>query len=182
MESLSLGELSELVPEPSSFSLRSTGKTYRLRAVSLADESWMAKTFGDKLPNVFAEMQMKEICRIAFHLMEGEEKRDFIVREVKFIDDAGNELVEVRGGYELLFFCVQGLDERLAIYKALLQTIGVSRPKLDKLLSDESQKKSIRKKLTGQKSSTCSARSTAGRRNISSAGRYVKSQSAKERS
>lgn len=157
--------LQDLIPEAAEFSLRITGKTYRLRPFNLADEAWLHQTFGEQIQKIFEEIRMQEIARIVFHQLEPESQREFAAQEVRIIDEAtGEEKVERIGGATLLYQVISGFDEKLAIFRALMQTIGVSRQLLDGEL-EQAEKKSSKtsSQRTGGRSSTYSRLSTAGR-------------------
>jgi hypothetical protein len=149
-------DLNDIVPEGASFSLRKTGKIYRLRPINLSDEIWLQKNFGTGLDAVFREVKMKEICRIAFHQMVEEDKEEFLARDVTVINEEGEKLSVRMGGAELLFVNISGHTEKLAVFEALLHTVGVSRPMIDKLSAEEAstskEQVSDQKKteLTGQ--------------------------------
>lgn len=161
-------KLEDLVPQGAEFNLKQTGKTYKLRAVSAADEIWMKQTFGDDLQKVFSEVRIREICRIVFRIMEQDSKASLAVRDVTIMDESGKEEKIQLGGVDLLMTLVSGISEQVEILKALLQTIGISRPMIDGFEA-EAEKKSLEAQLTGGQSSTSSPQSTAGRQNTPSA-------------
>lgn len=135
-------KLEDLIPQGSSFNLKATGKAYRLRPLNLDDEAWLAKTFGADLQAIMSEVRHVEIARIAFRQMEPEDQADFAAREVKLMNEEGETEVVRLGGYRLLLALIQGTAEKIAIYRALLETIGISRPMQDRLMGEEAQKKS----------------------------------------
>lgn len=159
--------LEDLVPEKSAFKLKIPNKEYTLRPFNLEDEVWLQKKYGNEIESIFKELRIKEICEIAFHQLE--DKSDFKKREVKFVNDEGDELVEIKGGVDLLYSLVSGFDEKIAIINALMATIGVSRPIVEKLTKEDGEKKSeTTAEQTGQKSSTSSQVNTDGQPNTSS--------------
>lgn len=128
MKEITLGEV---IPRASEFTLRQTGKTYRLRPVTLDDEIWIERTYQDKggLSQVLATMNIPEICRAVFHQLVPEDQAEFAQRDVTFIDeDTGCSETKKVGGFRLLFALVSGNAEKIALYSALMDTIGVSRP------------------------------------------------------
>lgn len=144
-------KLEDLIPEGSEFKLRITGKTYKLRPFSMQDELWIQKTFGDGIHDIFKKLKMQEICRITFHQLE--DKSEFTKREVKFVNEEGDSTVQTLGGVELLFSLISGTDEKIEIVNALLATIGLSRPVVQKLEEAdrlEKEKKSLATETTGQ--------------------------------
>lgn len=158
--------LEDIIPEGATFSLKKTGKTYRLNPVNLSDELWMSNTFGEKLDDIFKNIRMKDICRIVFRLMVEEDKQDFKAIDVQFINEEGETLDKRMGGAELLFIQVSGYPEKIEIFQALLTTIGVSRPMQEKLESGE--KKSQLKRPIGQQPLTSSRMSMDGQQKKSS--------------
>lgn len=155
--------LEELVPQGSEFHLAIPNKTYHLRPCTLADEVWLQKTFGAKLESVFNELKTKELCRIAVYLMDDKEKEDFIKRTVTFIDDSGEKLSTELGGYELLMTLISGIKEKKEVCQAILQTVGLNRPVLEKLELEQAEKKSqLSQRLTGGQSLTSSVQSMDG--------------------
>lgn len=131
-------KLEDLVPEGSEFTLKSTGLTYKLRAFTMQDEIWIAKTFGEGIKDIFEKARMQEICRIVYHQLEN--KEDFCKREVKIINEEGEEVTGQVGGVDLLISLISGMDEKLNIINALLATIGISRGVMEKLQEDTEKK------------------------------------------
>lgn len=163
-------KLEDLIPQTGKFTLSVTGKTYRLNPVTVIDELWMADEFGGRLEEIFAKMQMMEICRIVFRLMFAEDKKDFKKKTVKVINEEGDEESYELGGAELLAAMIRGVNEKIAVHQALLVTIGVSRPLQKKLAAEaeaeapaEEQKKSPKGKRAGLRSSTTSRANTGTR-------------------
>jgi hypothetical protein len=129
--------LEDLIPEGAEITLKKTGKTYRLKPISLSDELWLNKTFGAELDSIFRQIKMKEVCRIVFHQLEDEDKEDFLARDVTIINEEGEKATHRIGGAELLFILISGYKEKLEIFEALLKTIGISRPVMEKLKQEE---------------------------------------------
>jgi hypothetical protein len=170
--------IEDIVPQGAEFYLRKTEKTYRLNPITLADEIWMQQTFGDSIADIFSQIKMKEISRIVYRLMTEEDKEDFAARTVIIMNEEGEKLEKRMGGAELLFVQISGYGEKIKIFEALLQTLGISRPVLEKMKGnlEESEKKTPQP--TGRSSSTSSPTSTAGRQNTSSVAPPRKSQHA----
>lgn len=158
--------LTDLVPRGATFKLASTDKEYRLRPVTLSDEKWMIETFGADLQDIFAKMKMLQVARIIFHQLEEQDKADFAQREVKIMNEEGVTITKKMGGAELLFWQIRGFDEKIELFKALMETIGVSRKMMDGFEAEaaaeaESDKKKV-SQPTGQESSIASQPSTVG--------------------
>jgi hypothetical protein len=133
-------KLEDIVPQGATFTLSRTKKTYRLRPVSLADEIWLNKEFGAQIETIFREVRMREICRIVFHQLEEESKADFAKQTVTIMNEEGDKVSETKGGAELLFCLIAGFAEKMEIFNALLQTIGISRPMVEKLVAEDEKK------------------------------------------
>lgn len=131
--------LEDLKPEAAKFYLRSMGKEYTLRPVTLEDEKWLRTTFKDDLQRIFSEQKSYEICQIIWRLLSEEDKGDFKQIEVKGYDEEGCETVTKLGGVDRLMSCVHGYAEKILIFRALLQTIGISRPMQDELAKEEAE-------------------------------------------
>jgi hypothetical protein len=169
-------ELEDIVPRPATFYLERTKKTYHLRAVSLEDELWMRRTFGDEIQNIFSQIQMEPICRIVFRQLEEKDKEDFLEQTVTLINEKGQKISETKGGSELLLCLICGFEEKIQIFKALMKTIGISRPILEQIgqTSKTQSPPEEKKRHVGPKSSTSSRKSTVGRRSTSSRERRAK--------
>jgi hypothetical protein len=164
-------QLEDLIPQGATFTLRKTEKTYRLNAVSLGDELWMNQQFGESLSDIFQNIRMKEICRIVFRLLDDEDKEDFAARDVTIMNELGEKVTNRIGGAELLFLMVSGFQEKIEIFEALLQTIGISRPILNKMKEEVGAPTKPEEKKTpqtGRTSLTSSRTNMDGRRNTSS--------------
>jgi hypothetical protein len=123
--------LEDLIPQAASFTLKKTGNTYHLRPINLQDEIWLKKAFGDQIDVIFREVRMPEICRLVFHQLEDADKEEFLAKNVTIINEEGEKLTVRMGGAELLFASISGHAEKIKIFEAILQTIGVSRPMLE---------------------------------------------------
>lgn len=168
-----MSELSieDIQPKRSFFELKVTGRRYHLHPVMLEDEIWLRHEFGDRLKEILQEVEMEPLCRIAFRLMEEEDRATLQAQTVTITNEEGQSVSETLGGVRLLRCLVMGLDEKLAIYRAVMATIGLSRPAMEKLGAgalyrgvSQDPEPGSKKKKTGRRSSTSSARSTAGRR------------------
>jgi len=154
-------DLTDLIPEKSEIKLAINGneKAYVLRPLNLEDETWVKRKFGDRIEDIFKNLEMDKICQIVYRLME--DKTDFKMLEIKEINDDGEEVLVKKTGPDRLMKCVVGKQHQIDILNSLLATFGASRPILDKieqeeLARQESKKKQIPPKgqQTGQKSLT----------------------------
>lgn len=143
--------LMQLKPRESSFSLKSVERTFRMNRITLADEVWLDQEFGiSGLQEMFTEINMSEIARVAFRFIHPEDKKFFKTREVLFITENGDEEVVMLGGVALLRNLISGTDEKTDIINALLDNIGISRPEPE---VEAVKKKVIKKKVAKKKAS-----------------------------
>lgn len=140
----------DLNPKESSFELKAIDKELRLNPVTLRDEAWLSENYSpEEIYQIFTDVNMLEISRIVFRLLNNDDKMFFKSREVTFITENGDELTEVIGGVTLLRELISGPQEKLAILNALNDTFGVSRPVADK--PEPSKKKVVKKRTTKKK-------------------------------
>lgn len=181
-------DLKDIIPQPSEFTLKANGHTYRLRPVNLDDEVWLSETFGAKIQRIIAETHFAPLVRIAFHQMLDEDKETLLAREATIINEEGEKHVTTIGGYKLLLTMIKGgLEEKDKIVQAVRDTIGLSRPLIEKI-EKKSQEMAIAEALnqsTGPEPSISSQANTVGRpaksknlRSVSSRGDLSKSQNA----
>lgn len=147
-------KLEDMVPEQAEVILYPNGvaKHYMLRKVTLEDEAWMAKVFGQaKLQEMFANVEMHNIAKVIFHQLE--QKADFLPREEKGYDDNGEEVIVRVTGPDLLMRAIVGKKHQLEILQALLKIIGASQPILDEAEKKvvETSKKKTEPKKTARK-------------------------------
>lgn len=109
----------DLIPEAGEFTLKRTGKSYRVRPVNLQDEIWMIKTFGGEsaVEEIFTKVKFWEIGRIVYHQLE--DKSGFKPVDVTIENENGESFQSKMGGVELLLSLVEGAKEKEAIYSAL---------------------------------------------------------------
>jgi len=122
-------ELSEIIPTRASFELSLTGKKHYLRPINLRDEIWLENTFKGDMANILEDVRL--LTRAVYNQIE--DKTPFKKQTVTFIDEEGNEAREERGGYDLFLSLVSGVQEKLNIMQAWLETIGISRPAQEEL-------------------------------------------------
>lgn len=144
-------KINDIRPQASKFKLKYTGKEYRLRPMSFDDELWLHRQFGDQVEEIFKELKIEPICRIVYRLMENEDRSDFTERTVTIIDENGKKASDTLGGARLLMaMIIGGLEEKISIVQACLDTVGASRAVVDKLTNTK-EKKSPQKR-TGKRS------------------------------
>lgn len=142
--------LEDMIPEEAQVVLYPNGveKLYTLKKVTLEDEAWMARVFGqEKLQKIFADVDMQNIAKIIFRQLT--DKSDFLPREEKTYSDEGDEIVVRVTGPELLMRSIVGKKHQLEVLQAMLKIIGASQPVLDeseKKLVDSAKKKTARPK------------------------------------
>lgn len=175
-------DLNDIIPREASFELsKLEGGPVTLRALNLDDEMWIDREFGARWGEILRGIVMEPICRLVFRLMSDADKLRFATKTVRIVNEEGDAIEEKRGGVKLLMCYVVGYDQKMIVYRALMETIGVSRPLLDETLAE--QKKSLQNLLNehvGEKSLTSSPLSTAGPLNTSEAEHSEKSPSDSE--
>lgn len=142
MQDQNIDELSDETPDvslnqlkPMDVAIEIDGKEMTLRKITLDDENWIRETFGEK--DVFNEhMTITQMCRIAFHQLTDEDKKHFAPIDCEITnDDTGETFKGKIGGWKLMLKRVSGVNEKVAIMRALIQNAGISRPMLEKMMS-----------------------------------------------
>lgn len=134
-------ELDELIPERVQWTPTFTDENdkpqeveFHFRPFNLEDESWMKREFGDKkLKEIFEQMKMKEISRIAFRQLDMDSKRRLMKMKFIDMDEDGTEIEIAPKGPDKLGYLTVGLPEQLELLKMILRTRGISMPVLEKL-------------------------------------------------
>lgn len=141
-------DLTKLIPKETRFKLRQSGdEEFVMRPINLQDEIWLSEEYpGEEIGKVFEEINIKEISRIVFRLLDSESKKFFKKREVEIVDEDGDSESMELGGVALLQSLVSGWDEKAMLMEKLLENIGVSRPKMDEKDKDVKKKKRAVKK------------------------------------
>lgn len=142
------------------------GETFTLRKFTLDDEAWLKDSFtAAELTTLFTDkMTDIALARIAFHQMPFEDQKRIGTFPVRFIhEDTGKEVLQEVGGWRALRHKVSGMNEKLALFRGVMTTIGMSRGTLEKIFTaeelaeyygepaDPSQKKKKARKAIGRK-------------------------------
>lgn len=141
--------LEEMIPRTATVEIE--GKEYTLRKFSLSDQAWAIEKFGgaEGIQAVFDKPDLKGICQMVFHQLSDKDKRDFMLKHINLINDDGEE-EEVRlTAVDQLMRKVSGSQHATEMVIALMKTIGVSQPLLDKVEAEgkkKSKKQTRRKK------------------------------------
>ncbi len=148
-------ELDQLSPALGSFKLSVfDGKEFHLRKISLDDKKWAKLTFGKSIEEVLSATKeeinkdfegfLSVYTRVAYHLLV--DHAEFKVRSVKLIDEEGVERDVTLGGVKLFETSIQGLEEQIAIMKAVSKTLLASnalpeemKPELEKKTAEIEQ-------------------------------------------
>lgn len=163
MKALSLDDIR---PQPAEFYLRKTDHTYQIRAVDLSDEVWLRHTFGARIQEILNGSDIGEMARIIWRLMSEQDRQLFPSVEVEETDESGNTRKIRKGGVQLLVESIHGPAEKIVIHRALLNTIGISKPIMDELSEAELKKNLPTGPMSpsaGEKYSTSSRQNTGGR-------------------
>ena len=158
------------VPKTSSFKLASNNKEYQLRAVTLDDELWIQDTFKQNIGDLIAKTDMSAITRVVYHLIV--DKSDFKNTTVTIMNEEGESKTQALGGVKLFRYMINGgPNEQIEIIKALLETIGFSRP-MQEEYTEKKRTALLENKenmsQTGPSSLTASVQSTDGQPSTSS--------------
>ena len=131
-------ELEKLVPKESKFRLNlADGKEFTMRPITLQDEIWLRETYGERIQQIFEEMDVQEISRIVSRLLIVEDKRFFKKQDVTIVNEEGEELTIELGGVKLLQSLVSGWSDKTTLLKALLENIGFSRPDIEEIENED---------------------------------------------
>lgn len=157
-------KLEELFPGQPTFTLKSTGKEYHLRIANLEDRARFTEILGGdqkRLGEILERFEWQFISKLVYRVLV--EKSDFQAIQESYIDDNGvakNDLIT--GPSVFMRACIGGTEEALRIINALIQSIRLGDPILDKAMNDIPDKdKKKQTKSIGPSSSTSSVRSTA---------------------
>lgn len=126
--------LSEIIPKPAEFSLRSTGETYTVRPFSIDDSEWIKSKYTvEELEHILQEWRMSDIVKITYHQLIFEDKKKFLAEEIEEVNDDGELIKRKLTGVEKFMRAIQGPDEEYQIYNALMEARGMSLPVVEKL-------------------------------------------------
>jgi hypothetical protein len=160
-------KLEDLKPTDATFTVKHEGfkdHVFTIKKLTLRDEVWLQDTFKNDLQQIFRDINFREISRIIYHQLDEESKKLFKKQSVVYQNEDGDEITEQRGGYQLFFDIISGMEEKIKIFEALIEAIGLSRPLQAKVAAD-AQKKSedlTQSQTTGDISATSSVVSTVG--------------------
>lgn len=108
------------------------GVEYKLRPISLLDETFITREFGDRLPELFNEnnIDLEALCRIVYNQLE--DKTPFAATSVEFTDENGETSLVMFGGWEKMAQKVTRPMEKIDMLLAFNELMGFSRPVIDK--------------------------------------------------
>jgi len=128
--------LSDLKPEEATFTLSEfPDKTFTLKKFSLNAQLWMNERFGqEQVKGIFENRRLAEISEVVFFLL----KDKSVITSLEALREA-----------------IVTNQDRVAMMGALLKTIGISQPVMDKLKKDvETGNAESLNQLIGAQSST----------------------------
>lgn len=126
--------LADLKPEESTFALSGAQGTVTLRRLSLAVNVWLEKHYtSEQLKDIFSNQKIGEMSRIVYYLVK--DKTQFPT--LKSFREA-----------------VITNEDRVAMMTAMIKSVGVAQPIIDKLMHEETEKKKVQNPQTGRKSTT----------------------------
>lgn len=146
-------KLEDIVPQNATIEIN--GKAYTLRKINLADEAWL-KSQGD-LQDKFTNEDMDFVSKFAFRLLV--DKSEFMPTVRKGFDDDGYEVDEKVTGPQRILEGMSGPEQKYELFRALCQTLGISRPLMDKMVEERLKKNQTkppnrRERRAGEKSLT----------------------------
>ena len=138
-------DLKELIPLDTKVKLN--GKEYELRKLNAEDEAWIQNIVGegDALQTALQKMDMSVISKILFRQLK--DKSDFLPIKEQGHDDDGNPVEVFVSGPKMVLRSIVGVEQKLEVYYAIMETIGVSRAQLDKLTEQEMKKLEAKEKI-----------------------------------
>lgn len=111
-----------------------------INEITLNDEVWLSEEYGeDALRTVFETMNIKELARILFRLMDNDSKKLFKAQEFESVDENGEETIEKIGGVELLTLLCIGNDDKLALISCFVDVLALSRPEVAEAIKKKAQ-------------------------------------------
>ena len=124
--------LEDLKPTRTKLSLESVKKDLYLDPVTLLDEVWLNENYSqEELADIFTQVNMTEISRIAFRLLDDKSKMLFETKDVIFVTEDGEKVEKTMGGVDLFRSMCIGWNDKLALINAINIAIGASRPEDD---------------------------------------------------
>lgn len=127
-------KLEDIVPQNAEVVIN--GRPYTLRKITLADEAWL-KAQGN-VEQKFIQEDMDFIAKFAFRLLV--DKTDFLPVERDGHDDDGNAIKLKVTGPQRILEGMSGPEQKYDLFKALCQTLGISRPLMDKMVEERLKK------------------------------------------
>lgn len=131
-------ELEQLIPERVAWDVDVPNSDQKItlvfRLFNLEDESWLKRTYGDKLEKVFSELQTHEIAKIAFHQLELDSKKFLMSIKFMDMDENGQDVEVAKTGPEKVAALTIGAKGITDLINNLLKTRGLSLPLLEKIV------------------------------------------------
>ena len=107
---------------------------------TLEHEIWLKDVFGDKIQQVFKDMEIDSLAKIAFRVMDPADRMHFPKQTVETLDEEGNAVSESIGGYRLFARCFSGTTQKIKLLEALTESLGVSRALIEEIEAHEQKK------------------------------------------
>lgn len=128
--------LADLKPSDAEFKLEMyPGKIFVLKRLSLDVNIWLEKNFTpEQIKDIFTHQKLGEMSRIAYYLLKD---KHAVFPKLKNFREA-----------------IVTHDDRVELISAMIKTVGVAQPLIDELQKQEGEKKKVRSRSTGQKSTT----------------------------
>lgn len=163
-------DIDKLIPREGSFQLKDIEEPFRTKPLTLSDEIFIKNELGGDLDKILKDPELT--CRLVYRILSDDSKTLLKKRKVKFFDESGDSFEKELGGVMLLCCLVKGVNEKIAIQKAILCSFGIDE-EMFKEMEELAEKKTLAqlnpsKKQTGKKSLTSLVQNTDGAQNTSS--------------
>ena len=134
-------KIQDLVPRKSKINLKmiidgvEQDRQYILMPATIKTILDLSKILERNIEDIFTNPSAEEIAKISFFLME--DKKDFLVREVSFVDMNGNEVKERIGGYVLLMNLFRNVDDLFSVFASILECFGYDQEQVDEIKNEK---------------------------------------------
>lgn len=129
-------ELEDMIPVEAEFKLKATGKSYKLRKISLRDRTWIKDKFKDDIEKVFRTVDFKDLMMVIYHQLDEASKQEFLMIEREETNDDGVKVKVKVTGPELLSEALTDPEEIRDVMNAFIKTMGISQAIVDKMSAE----------------------------------------------
>ena len=136
--------LMELNPQPETWTINVDKKVVHLdfRPFNLSDVSWLESNFTSiQIISVFQNIDIENLCRIAFHQLTVECKIDLFKIKFEEVDEETGAVTETQYTGPQRLMCLMSGDKISGLYDLILKLRGISLETIEKVESDPEVKK-----------------------------------------